>query len=131
MSNVMEVNLRLKIDLDAMKVVGDVIPIEQATTDMKPLFAKIEAGNHVEMAQLIEDWEKIKEYLKTDLDMSNISYETWIKPLEISVIHNGFIYLKKKMGGAEEYIERKFFTYLRGAIMDLYGANYRFKFDEN
>ena len=131
MSKTLEVGIHLTIDLDSMEVAGKVVPVQHSGSEIIVCDIKPNKNPHLLLTDLLVSWDMIKAYVKKDLDMTNITYKTWIEPLEISKIENKVIYLKKVIDGAEEYIEKRYFLYLRGAIMTLYGENYLIKFEDN
>ena len=38
------------------------------------------------MNLIYEKWEEILEFMRRDLDMTSVSFETWIKPLKIQSV---------------------------------------------
>ena len=131
MSKTLEVGIHLTIDLDSLEVVGKIVPVQHSGSETIVCDIKPNKNPHLLLTDLLVSWDMIKAYVKKDLDMTNLTYKTWIEPLEISRIENKVIYLKKVIDGAEEYIEKRYFLYLRGAIMTLYGENYLIKFEDN
>ena len=64
------------------------------------------------MNLIYEKWEEILEYLRKDLDMTTVSFDTWIKPLKIHNVQDHTLRILVHMDGAEEYLEKKYKFYL-------------------
>lgn len=74
---------------------------------------------------LKENWEKILEYMKEDHEMTNVSYETWLKPLVPYSIEEDKIYVSYPGGEKHglEYIEKKYTVFLQFAIEQITGIH--------
>lgn len=74
---------------------------------------------------LKENWEKILEYMKEDHEMTNVSYETWLKPLVPYSIEDDKIYVSYPGGEKHglEYIEKKYTVFLQFAIEQITGIH--------
>ena len=59
------------------------------------------------MNLIYEKWDEILEYMRADLDMTSLSFETWIKPLKIHNVENNTLRILVEMDGAVEYLEKK------------------------
>ena len=82
----------------------------------------------VEMNLIYEKWEEILEYMRADLDMTSLSFQTWIKPLKIHTIEGNLLRILVEMDGAVEYLEKKYKIYLQGAIIDVINQIYEIEF---
>lgn len=80
------------------------------------------------MNLIYEKWEEILEYMRTDLDMTTLSFDTWIKPLKIHSIENNILKILVEMDGAVEYLDKKYKVYLQGAIIDVIDQIYEIEF---
>ena len=80
------------------------------------------------MNLIYEKWGEILEYMRTDLEMSTLSFDTWIKPLKIHSIENNLLRIIVEMDGAVEYLEKKYKVYLQGAIIDVIDQIYEIEF---
>lgn len=80
------------------------------------------------MNLIYEKWEEILEYMRTDLDMTTLSFDTWIKPLKIHSIEKNILRIIVEMDGAVEYLEKKYKVYLQGAIIDVIDQIYEIEF---
>ena len=82
----------------------------------------------VEMNLIYEKWDEILEYMRADLDMTSLSFQTWIKPLTIHTIEGNILRIFVEMDGAVEYLEKKYKIYLQGAIIDVINQIYEIEF---
>ena len=73
-------------------------------------------------------WDEILEYMRTDLEMTTLSFNTWIEPLKIHSIEGGVLKILVEMDGAVEYLEKKYKVYLQGAIIDVIDQKYEIEF---
>ncbi len=80
------------------------------------------------MNLIYEKWDEILEYMRTDLEMTTLSFNTWIKPLKIHNIENNHLRILVEMDGAVEYLEKKYKVYLQGAIIDVVDQIYEIEF---
>ena len=58
------------------------------------------------MNLIYEKWDEILEYMRTDLEMTTLSFNTWIKPLKIHSLENNLLRILVEMDGAVEYLEK-------------------------
>ncbi len=80
------------------------------------------------MNLIYEKWEEILEHMREDLDMTSVSFNTWIKPLKIHSIEGNTLRILVHMDGAEEYLEIKYKIYLMAAIVDVIQQQYDIEF---
>ena len=80
------------------------------------------------MNLIYEKWDEILEYMRADLDMTSLSFETWIKPLKIHNVEKNTLRILVEMDGAVEYLEKKYKVYLQGAIIDVVNQGYEIEF---
>ena len=80
------------------------------------------------MNLIYKKWDEILEYMRTDLEMTTLSFNTWIKPLKIHSLDNNILRILVEMDGAVEYLEKKYKVYLQGAIIDVIDQNYEIEF---
>ena len=57
------------------------------------------------MNLIYEKWDEILEYMRTDLEMTTLSFNTWIKPLKIHSLDNNTLKILVEMDGAVEYLD--------------------------
>jgi tetratricopeptide (TPR) repeat protein len=60
------------------------------------------------MNLIYEKWDEILEYMRTDLEMTTLSFNTWIKPLKIHSLENNILRILVEMDGAVEYLEKAY-----------------------
>lgn len=73
---------------------------------------------------LKENWEKILEYMKEEHEITNVSFDTWLKPLVPYSIEDNNIYVSypgEKHG--LEYIHKKYSVFLQVAIEQITGIH--------
>ena len=80
------------------------------------------------MNLIYEKWEEILEYMRRDLDMTTVSFDTWIKPLKIHSVTENILRILVHMDGAEEYLERKYKFDLKDAVIQVIQKNYDIEF---
>lgn len=84
------------------------------------------------MKELIEEkWDEILEYLKIEHGVSDVSFRTWIQPLQIYSVNNNVITIAiddKKLGNSKKFIINKFSLPLRVSIEEITGQEYELDF---
>lgn len=80
------------------------------------------------MDTLKEKWEEIIQKLKVEYFLSNISFETWIRPLKIYDVSGDTLYLSINYKASIEHIQNKYLLPLRVCIAEVTGLEYDIKF---
>ena len=80
------------------------------------------------MINIKEKWEDIIQKLKVEYLLSNISFETWIRPLEIYDIVDNTLYLSINYKASIEHIQNKYLLPLKVCIAEVTGIEYDIKF---
>ena len=80
------------------------------------------------MNLIYEKWDEILEYMRTDLEMTTLSFTTWIKPLKIHSLDQNILRVLVEMDGAVEYLEKKYKVALQAAIIDVADQSYEIEF---
>ena len=75
-----------------------------------------------------EKWEEIIQKLKVEYFLSNISFDTWIRPLEVYDIVGDTLYLSVNLKASIEHIQNKYLLPLRVCIAEVTGIEYEIKF---
>ena len=77
-----------------------------------------------------ENWDLIKETLKTEYDLSEISYNTWVKPLRFhSVDHDVVtIMIPSDQAHALKYISSKYKSYFQVTVSEMFNHTYDLEF---
>ena len=81
------------------------------------------------MEAIYEKWNDILESVKEEHDITQISFNTWLKPLEICAIENNKLYIlvpSEQLG--LNYITKKYELPLKVAIIELTGIEYELVF---
>ena len=81
------------------------------------------------MEAIFEKWEQILQYVKEEHDISDISFETWLKPLKICTIKGNTLYIEVPLDSmAVNYISKKYELPLRVSITEMTGVEYHLEF---
>ncbi len=81
------------------------------------------------MDKVIEQWDDILKMVKEEHGLTEVSFNTWIKPLEIFAIENNTLYIlvpSEQMGLS--YINKKYYLPLKVAITEITGIEYDIEF---
>lgn len=81
------------------------------------------------MDKIIEKWDEILNTVKQEYEISDVSFDTWIRPLEIFAIEGNTLYIlvpSEQM--ALSYISKKYLAPLRVAIVEITEIEYEIKF---
>jgi chromosomal replication initiator protein len=81
------------------------------------------------MDVILEKWDEILQTVKTEHDMSEIAFNTWIRPLQIYGVEDDTLYI---LVPSEQvmlsYISKKYYLPLKVAIAEITGIEYDIKF---
>ena len=81
------------------------------------------------MDHILEKWDEILNTVKTEHDISAISFDTWIKPLEVYGIEGNTLYiLVPSVQMTLNYISKKYYLPLKVAIAEITGIEYEIQF---
>ena len=77
-----------------------------------------------------EQWEEIKEALKHEYEISNIAFETWIKPLQLDSVVDDVVYIiiPNDKANVSSYINSKYKTIFQVAISEKCNHTYDVSF---
>ena len=81
------------------------------------------------MDKILEKWDEILQTVKTEHDISDISFDTWIKPLEVYGVEGSTLYIlvpSEQM--TLSYISKKYYLPLKVAIAEIIGTEYEIQF---
>ena len=81
------------------------------------------------MDLLNEKWEEILQLVKTEHELSEISFKTWLKPLQINSVSDDTVYIlvpSEQMG--IDYITKKYMFPIKVAIAEIIGKEYEIEF---
>ena len=73
-----------------------------------------------------ENWELIKQTIHTEYDLTNISYNTWIEPLQFYDVKDDTVYIQIPTGQAHalNYISNKYSNYFKVTISEMMDHDY-------
>lgn len=80
---------------------------------------------------LMKKWDEILEYMKLEHDISEVSFRTWLQPLEIHSVENNIITIlidDNKLGNSKKFIINKFSVPLKVSIEEITGKEYNLEF---
>ncbi|MBU5429055.1 chromosomal replication initiator protein DnaA [Kineothrix sp. MSJ-39] len=82
------------------------------------------------MNQIGEKWEEIKQHIKTEYDLSPVSFNTWIQPLKFhDVDHDTVqIVIPSDQAHAVSYISAKYKNYFQVSISEMFNHEYNVSF---
>lgn len=84
----------------------------------------------MKMDLLIEKWELILNTVKDEHELTDISFKTWLKPLEVFTIKDNTLYILIPANDniALDYIKRKFTLPIKVAVTEITGIEYSIEF---
>ena len=81
------------------------------------------------MELILEKWEEILETVKEEHELTDVSFNTWLKPLSVYSIEGNKLYIlvpSEQMG--LNYITKKYTLPIRVAIAEITGIDYEVEF---
>jgi len=84
----------------------------------------------IRMEEIKNRWQEIKETIRREYNMSDISYQTWIAPLEFYNVVNDVVNIIIPAGQAQafNYISTKYKSFFQVTITEMFDYNYDVKF---
>lgn len=82
------------------------------------------------MNDIYEQWTQIKETIKREYDLSNISYETWIEPLKLYKVEGDLVTILIPSDQAQQisYIDKKYKSFFKVTISEAMQHDYDVSF---
>ena len=81
------------------------------------------------MEKIIEKWDQILNTVKKEHEISDISFDTWMRPLEVYAIEDNTLYILAPFEQmALSYIQKKYYLPLKVAIGEVIGEEYDIQF---
>ncbi len=80
---------------------------------------------------ILEKWDEILEYLKIEHSISDVSFRTWIQPLQVYSVENDLITIlidDTSIGDSKKFISTKFGIPLKVSIEEITGKNFDIEF---
>ena len=97
---------------------------------MESTFSHPVESHPVKSHPVIEKWKLIKETIKKEYELSNISYSTWIEPLTLYKVENDDVYIiiPADKAHAINYISNKYTSFFQVTITEMMDKNYTVSF---
>jgi len=78
------------------------------------------------MSEISEKWDLIKEAVRDEYEISNVSFATWIKPLNLAEVNGDTIVISISSDNLQHfnYISKKFNTYFKVVISEMFDHDY-------
>lgn len=82
------------------------------------------------MKEIAERWEEIKEIIKKEYELTDVSYNTWIKPLKFHKAENNMvtILIPSDQAHAVNYITNKYKNFFQVSISEMFNQEYQVSF---
>lgn len=81
------------------------------------------------MEKVIEKWDQILNTVKKEHEISDISFDTWMRPLEVYAVEDNTLYILAPFEQmALSYIQKKYYLPLKVAIGEVIGEEYDIQF---
>jgi len=81
------------------------------------------------MEKVIEKWNQILNTVKKEHEISDISFDTWMRPLEVYAVEGNTLYILAPFEQmALSYIQKKYYLPLKVAIGEILGEEYDIQF---
>lgn len=82
------------------------------------------------MSEISEKWEEIKEIIKKEYELTDVSYNTWIKPLKFYKEENStvIILIPSDQAHAVNYITNKYKNFFQVSISEIFNKEYQVSF---
>ena len=75
-----------------------------------------------------EKWDEIIHKLKIEYGLSNVSFRTWIEPLEVYNISDSTVYILVPLKSSVDYINQKYLLPFQVCIAEITGQEFEVKF---
>ena len=80
------------------------------------------------MNLVLENWDEIIQRLKIEHGLSDVSFKTWIAPLEVYKVEDSVVYILVPLKGGIDYIVKKYTLGLKVCIAEVTGQEYEVEF---
>ena len=81
------------------------------------------------MDKILEKWNEILKTVKEEHELTDVSFDAWIRPLEVFAVENNKLYIlvpSEQMGLS--YISKKYYLPLKVAVAEIIGKEYEIEF---
>lgn len=73
-------------------------------------------------------WNEILDYIKTEYDISDVSFDTWLLPLKLHAVSDGVVTIIVEESPAVVYVTKRFYKYFKVTIAEFMGEEYDIRF---
>lgn len=73
-------------------------------------------------------WDEILDTIKQEYDIADISFDTWLKPLQLNSVEDGVISIIVEESAGVQYINKRFNKFFKVTIAELLGEEYEIVF---
>ena len=80
---------------------------------------------------VIKNWKKIIKKLQVDNQIPEVSYKTWIKPLEVIKVEQDVVCIGVPLDAQRECVEKRYLQSLKDCILAVTGQKYEVKLVTN
>ena len=81
------------------------------------------------MLEIIQSkWNEILDYMKHEYDISDVSFDTWLKPLKVHSVKDGIITIIVEESLGVQYINKRFYKYFKVTVAEFFGEPYEILF---
>ncbi|MCM1183898.1 MAG: chromosomal replication initiator protein DnaA [Roseburia sp.] len=82
------------------------------------------------MGEIKEKWDEIKEILRKEYELTNISFNTWVAPLRFYKEENDIVYIliPSEQANLQSYIQKQYTIYFNVTISELMNHDYTVSF---
>ena len=77
---------------------------------------------------VVEKWDEIIHKLKIEYGLSNVSFRTWIEPLEVYNVSDSTVYILVPLKSSVDYINQKYLLPFQVCIAEITGQEFEVKF---
>ena len=81
------------------------------------------------MDKILEKWNEILKTVKEEHELTDVSFDAWIRPLEVFAVEDNKLYIlvpSEQMGLS--YISKKYYLPLKVAVAEIIGKEYEIEF---
>ena len=71
-----------------------------------------------------KNWKEIIKKLRVDNQITEVSYKTWIKPLEVIKVKGNVVYISVPLEAQRELVTKKYLQPLKVCIAEVTGQEY-------
>ena len=73
---------------------------------------------------VIQNWQEIIKKLQANNQIPEVSYKTWIKPLEVIKVEDDVVYISVPLEAHREFVEKRYLQPLKVCVAEVTGQEY-------